>query len=96
MLKEVPKVLRRKRFLIVVDNGTGVLINDNFTTWNNIKNEHDSINWKKTVLEFKAGTYNQFDLLDMIIKLKDEDIQKTYLENNYIKEIKKVLKTLKE
>ena len=88
------KSKKRIRFTIINDEGDiGVKINDIFNEWILIKNEAQSKKWKEKALKFRAGTYEQFDLLDMVNKLKDESKEEAYLEKVFIKVLKRLLCT---
>lgn len=86
---------------IVVDEGDGILINNNYNQWASIKNETQSKEWKESTLQFRTGTYNQFDLQDTIKNFENAtyngDLSKQpikerdFLEKSYLKEVDTLL-----
>lgn len=51
---------------VVLDEGNGIIINDLFNEWNNIKNEKQSAQWKDKIKNTKFGTYGTVGLMETI------------------------------
>ena len=77
-----------KRYFICDDINNGIIINDNFTKWNNVKDEKDYKDWKEETLKINFGTFQNSNILTII---ENFNPKKDFLSSNYLKEVKKIL-----
>jgi hypothetical protein len=89
--KEVVKNKAKRDTLqkVVLDEGDGIVINDLFNEWNNIKNQKESDKWKEKIKTTKFGTYGTVGLMETIKKFNPK-INDT-IKRNFYTEIESAL-----
>lgn len=70
------------------NNDSGILINENFQNWHNVKNQSDYDKWVTQSKELRFGTYSQFNILDIINNFNPKQ---GFLFDSYKKELSKIL-----
>ena len=78
---------------VVMDEGSGIVINKLFNEWNNIKNQKQHDKWVENVKGTKFGTYGTIGLLELLDKFNFKNSTKINIivKNNFIKEVKSAL-----
>ncbi len=79
----------KKRMLIVDDRNNGIIVNDNYTQWEHIKTDEESIAWKQATYNTLFGTYNNDTILAVIDKFNPKQ---GYKLDAYKNEVFKVFK----
>jgi len=79
---------------IVLDEGNGIIINDLFNEWNNIKNEKDQKLWNEKIKNTKFGTYGTVGLMETIKKFNPQ--MQEVIKRNFYTEIESALGIPKE
>ncbi|MFA5920125.1 MAG: hypothetical protein WC856_02390 [Methylococcaceae bacterium] len=75
---------------IVMNEGSGVVINQLYKQWEAIKSEYDQTDWEDSVINTKFGSFGTTPFLD-VLKTFEPKFKNSVLEENFMKEVKKAL-----